>query len=431
MKIYKNVPERFHSQFMDTIHTIEEKQEKTHRRYGTKRMILLVAVLVLVLSTITVGAAYIFEWNQAALDWLGVSEELAGQLNEEGIAKQEYATDSDAGIEISAVQSVMTDDYCYVLLSVSAPEQVPLDDVLFRETYVESDVGIERCVVSPALYDIERNGHLWEALLFIDDAVDYSGADVVIVLQDLERADLRAEGDETLIIHETLVEGEWRIPLTLPSELEVLEISRERTILLSHHEVNIKRTEVTPFKVRLYGDEEELRHAIHYEKKNVPGIVYQDGTFVEEDSIINVTYGHNDGQTGEYYIDINLPVAIDITQYADIVLEDNADTSVPMTWSEDELNQMTVLQDRVGHKILFDGIKIMLWDEKCEVGTDIMDLAELGYDVDSGDLTFLETGSINKFGYDENDGNLIEVGSGGRMIHAFINGAQYHYEVLY
>ncbi|MCH5258600.1 MAG: hypothetical protein J1F18_02545 [Lachnospiraceae bacterium] len=425
MKIYKNVPERFHGQFMDTIQTIEKKQEKSFHRYGTKRMVLLVAVLVLVLSTITVGAAYIFEWNQAALDWLGVSEELAGQLNEEGIAKQEYATDSDAGIEISAVQSVMTDDYCYVLLSVSAPEQVPLDEVLFRETYVESDVGIESCIVNHALYDIEGDGHLWEALLYIYDATDYGGADVVIVLKDLERFDLKAE------IYETIVEGEWRIPLTLPSESEVLEINRERTILLSHHEVNIKRTEVTPFKVRLYGDEEELRHAIHYEKKNVPGIVYQDGTFVEEDSIINVTYGHNDGNTGEYYIDINLPVAIDITQYADIVLEDNADTSVPMTWSEDELNQMTVLQDRVGHKILFDGTKIILWDEKCEVGTDIMDLAELGYDVNSGDLTFLETGSINKFGYDENDGNLIEVGSGGRMIHAFINGVQYHYEVLY
>ena len=430
MKIYKNVPERFHSQFMDTIHTIEEKQEKTHRRYGTKRMILLVAVLVLVLSTITVGAAYIFEWNQAALDWLGVSEELAGQLNEEGIAKQEYATDSDAGIEISAVQSVMTDDYCYVLLSVSAPEQVPLDDVLFRETYVESDVGIERCVVSPALYDIERNGHLWEALLFIDDAVDYSGADVVIVLQDLERADLRAEGDETLIIHETLVEGEWRIPLTLPSESEILEINRERTMQIGHHEVNIKRMEVTPFQVRLYGDE-ELDHALYYQTKYVSGIIYQDGTFVEEDAFMNITKRHTDENTGEYYVVIDLPVAIDIRQYADMIFEEQNDVSVSMTWSEDELNQMTVLQDRVGHKILFDGTKIMLWDEKCEVGTDIMDLAELGYDVDSGDITFLEPGSINKFGYNENDGNLIEVGSGGRMIHAYINGAQYHLDVLY
>lgn len=430
MKIYKNVPERFHSQFMDTIHTIEEKQEKTHRRYGTKRMILLVAVLVLVLSTITVGAAYIFEWNQAALDWLGVSEELAGQLNEEGIAKQEYATDSDAGIEISAVQSVMTDDYCYVLLSVSAPEQVPLDDVLFRETYVESDVGIERCVVSPALYDIERNGHLWEALLFIDDAVDYSGADVVIVLQDLERADLRAEGDETLIIHETLVEGEWRIPLTLPSESEILEINRERTMQIGHHEVNIKRMEVTPFQVRLYGDE-ELDHALYYQTKYVSGIIYQDGTFVEEDAFMNITKRHTDENTGEYYVVIDLPVAIDIRQYADIIFEEQNDVSVSMTWSEDELNQMDIVQDRRGHKILFDGAKFILWDEKCGVGTDIVDLAELGYDVNSGDITFLEPGSINKFGYNENDGNLIEVGSGGRMIHAYINGAQYHLDVLY
>lgn len=424
MKIYKNVPEQFHRQFMDTINTIEEKQEKNYGRYGTKKMILLVAVFVLALSTITVSAAYIFGWNQAAKDRLGVSEELAEQLNQEGIAKQEHAAVSAAGVEISAIQSVMTDDYCYVLLSVSAPEQVPLDEVLFRETYVESDVGIERCVVSPALYDIEGNGHLWEALLFIDDAVNYSGADVVIVLHDLNRVDLRAEIDETL------VEGEWRIPLKLPSDSEIVEINQGRTMQIGHHEVNIRRMEVTPFQVRLYGDE-ELEHALYYQTKYVSGIIYQDGTFVEEDAFMNITKRHTDENTGEYYVVIDLPVAIDIRQYADIIFEDNEDMSVPMTWSEDELNQMHILQDRRGHKIIFDGVKFILWDEKCEVGTDIFDLTELGYDVNSGELILLGAGGIADAGYDKNDGNIVNVEPGGRVIHAFINGEEYHYEVMY
>lgn len=93
--------------------------------------------------------AYIFAWNPAALDWLGVSEELAEHLNEEGIAKQEYATDSDAGVEIRAVQSVMTDNCCYVLLSVSVPDQIFLDDdVFFEEMYIESDIGSSVCVAN-------------------------------------------------------------------------------------------------------------------------------------------------------------------------------------------------------------------------------------------------------------------------------------------
>lgn len=96
---------------------------------------------------------------------------------------------------------------------------------------------------------------------------------------------------------------------------------------------------------------------------------------------INVTKGRSNQDTGEYYVALDWPVAIDIRQYADIVFEDNKDVSIPMTWSEDELNQMDILQDRCGHKILFDGTKIILWDEKCEVGTDIVDLEELGYDV--------------------------------------------------
>lgn len=425
MKIYKNVPEQFHSQFMDTINTIEEKQEKKYYRYGTKRMILLVAVLVLVLSTITAGAAYIFSWNQAAKDRLGVSEELAEHLNEEGIAKQEYATVSAAGVEISAVQSVMTDDYCYVLLSVSAPEQVPLDEVLFGETYVESDVGIESCTVNHALYDSEGNGHLWEALLYIYDAANYSGADVVIVLKDLHRVDLEAEIDEII------VEGEWRIPLTLPSESEVLEINRECIMQIGHHEVNIKKTEVTPFQIRLYGDEEELKHAIYYMIQGISGIVYHDGAFIEEDTGITVRSGRNNQDTGEYYIALDWPTAIDIRQYADMVLKESEDMPVPMTWSEDELNQMTVLKERYGHKILFDGTRIILWDEKCEVGTDIVDLAELGYDVNSGGLILLGPGEMDELGYDENDGNIVEVGPGGNLIKAFINGEKHFYDVRY
>ena len=424
MKIYKKVPEQFHSRFMDTLNTIEGKQEKTYGSYGTKKMILLVAVLILALSTITVSATYIFRWNRTAKDRLGISEELAEKLNQEGIAKQEYTAASAAGVKISAVQSVMTDDYCYVLLSVSTPEQLPIDEVLFRETYAESDIGISRCVVNPVCEDVENNGYLWEALLFTDDAVSYSGADVVIVLHDLNRVDLSASIDETL------VEGEWRIPLTLPSDLDTLEINQARTLQIGHHEVNIRRMTVTPFQVRLYGDE-ELEHALYYQTKYVSGITYQDGTFVEEDAFINVSTGHADENTGEYYAVIDLPIAVDIRQYADIIFEESEDMSVPMTWSEGALNQMNILQNCCGHKIIFDGVKFMLWDERCKVGIDILNLTELGYDVNSRDLILLGPGGIADAGYDQNDGNFVEVGPGGKSIHAFIGGEEYHYDVMY
>ena len=426
MKIYKNVPEKFHSQFMDTIHTIEEKQEKNFRIYGKKRMILLVAVLVLVLSTITVGAAYIFTWNPAALDWLGVSEELAGHLNEEGIAKQEYAVASGEGVEISAVQSVMTDNYCYVLLSVSVPEQVFLgNDVLFGEMYIESDMGSTPCAINSVKESIHDHEALWETQLSTDETMIYNGAEIVIVLRDLERHD-------NFEVVEKLAEGEWRIPLTLPSGSEILEINQERTVQIGHHEVNIERMEVTPFQIRLYGDEEELKHAVYYQLQKFPGILYRDGTYVEEDAYIFVgSKNREDQDTGEYYVAIELPVAVDVRQYADIVIEEQKDMSSPMTWSEDELSRMDILQDRVGHKILFDGVKFMLWDEKCEVGTEIFDLTELGYDVDGGDLILLGPGGLAETGYDENDGNIVEVGPGGRLIQAFINGEKHYYDVRY
>lgn len=425
MKIYKNIPEQFHGQFMDTIHAIEGEKEKNYRRYRMKRMILLVAVLVLALSTITVGAAYIFEWNQAALDWLGVSEELAEHLNGEGTAKQEYASDFDAGVEIRAIQSVMTDNCCYVLLSVSVPEQIFLDDdVFFGEMYIESDGESGVCAANSVKESMQDHEGLWEAQLVTTQTMIYSGAEIVIALRNLER-------HKDFEVVETLAEGEWRIPLTLPSAPEILEINRERTMQIGHHEVNIKRMEVTSFQIRLYGDE-ELEHAIYYQTKYVPGITYRDGTFVEENAFFNISKGRGiDEDTGEYYVGIDLPVAIDIRQYADMILEDNEDMTVPMSLSEDELSRMDILQDRRGHKILFDGVKFILWDEKCEVGIDIFDLTELGYDVSSGDLILLGPGGIADAGYDENDGNIVEVGPGGRLIQVYINGEKHYYDVMY
>lgn len=390
MKIYKDVPEQFHSQFIELSEMlIEENEKKVVNRFKIRRMLPLVAMLVFALSAITVSAACIFMWHQTAKEKLGVSEELAEQMIEEGTTKKETVYVSAEGVNMQAIQSVMTEDYCYVLLSVSVPEHIKInEDTLFRECWIESETEFDGCVINHVMGSDKANNSLWEVQLLTSDTVDYSGVEVNIGIRDLVQT-------EKTEITQTLIEGEWKIPVVLPLESEVIEIQEERVIQIGHHSVTVARMEVSPFEIRLYGKQEELQHAIQYQQQNVSGINYYNGTFVEENTVINVTKGYIDDKTGEFYIGIELPIAIDIRQYDSFVLRETQDIKQAEV-QESEVAQMEILYERCGHRILKDEETLLLWDDICKIGREIVNLTELGYD--------------------ERRGDSIEVGPGGKWI---------------
>lgn len=406
MKMYKDIPEQFHSKFTETIDMLANEKEKSNvPQFRAKRMMPLMAAAVLALSTLTVSAACIFIWHQTAKESLGVSNELSVKMAEEGIAKEEEITVSADGVEISAIQTVMTGDYCYVLLSVTTPEEVTADeDTLFNETWVESDAAFEGCVVNKVSESESEADSLWEVKLLTYGTENYGGAEATIYLKDLVQTDKT----ETV---ETLVEGEWQIPITLPLEPDVLAINEELEMQIGHHEVTIKRMEVAPFEIRLFGDKDELQHAIHYMDQNVAGVYYQDGTFVEETSIINHTKGHIDESTGEYYVVVELFTAIDVTKFSSLSLEESEALPDTMNFTRDELQQMIVLYERSGHKLLQSGEAVVLWDELCDRGTGIISLTELGYD--------------------ESRGDKIEVGPGGNLLHVTVGDGTQYFQVEY
>ena len=113
---------------------------------------------------------------------------------------------------------------------------------------------------------------------------------------------------------------ERRLPVTLPLESGLLTNCQETTLPIGHHQVKIARTRISPFEIRMYGEKEELQHAIQYQNVKISGIEYMDGTLVEEDAYINVTKGRTDERTGGYYIGVDLTTAIDLEKYSGIVL---------------------------------------------------------------------------------------------------------------
>lgn len=433
MEIYKDVPEQFHNQFMETITMIERKKigKRTGRR-GVRRMLPLAAVLVLALSTLTVSAACVFLWHQAAKETLGVSESLAETMLEEGSAKQEFVSDMEENIHISMIQSVMTDKYCYFLLSLEVSEGIVIDeDTLIGEISVESEAEFEGCVINQVSGSIQGTRSLWEIKLLTLETENYGGREAEIILNDLVQT-------RKTEVTETIAEAEWRLPVTLPLESGLLTNCEETILLIGHHEVKIDRIRISPFEIRMYGEKEELQHAIQYQNVKISGIEYMDGMLVEEDAYINVTKGRTDERTGEYYIGVDLTTAIDLEKYSGIVLETAEEGNGLEVVSTEEpaekrkesgdvlSEEMTVLYERCGHQLLYDGEVIFLWDTLCHTGKEIVNLEDLGYDTSNGKIV-----QISETENDTSGGDRIEVGVGGKTVRIQAGEEAYFYEVRY
>ncbi|MGN0403443.1 MAG: hypothetical protein ACI4HQ_14465, partial [Acetatifactor sp.] len=278
MNIYKGVPEFFHEQIVDTLEKLPKKKNAARK---IKKLAPLVAAAVLAVSSLTVGAACLFQWHQTAKDSLGVNEDIAAQLTEQGNAKEEFSGVEANGVTIAAIQSVMTDNYCYVLLSVSVPEGITVDgDTLFKEVSVNSEAEFAGCVANLITDSVDGADSLWEVVLLKKDGVEYGGVQATISMEDI------VQTEKTGIIN-TLVEGKWNLSFSLPEELNTLVMKESPEVKMGHHDVQINKVVVSPFAVRLYGEKEELQHAAYYQNVRVTGVRYQDGTVITENSTVN------------------------------------------------------------------------------------------------------------------------------------------------
>ena len=148
MDIFKEVPEDFHMQFINTIENLEDgnayEQEiawkNSRKRISGKRPVILIAAAVLALSTLTVGAASVFRWHERAKERFGVTEETENSLTGRELAAPEYEVIEEEGITFSLIQSVRTEKSFYYLMEVTVPDSITLNsDVVFEESSVTSD----------------------------------------------------------------------------------------------------------------------------------------------------------------------------------------------------------------------------------------------------------------------------------------------------
>ena len=187
----------------------------------------------------------------------------------------------------------------------------------------------------------------------------------------------------------------------------------EFDIEVGHHLLSISRQEINPFEIRLYGDMDEIRHALNHSAGcMVTGVRYQDGTVVDEEDILKYTKITSD-PNGKGCICIHLNHAIEIGKYQSVIMENYGSLAEKM--GEEEINGMVLVYENKnlydGHKILTDGKNVYLWDEQCQLGTKLLDLTEIGFDASRGDA--------------------LTAGPGGNLLFVTMNGEMKAYVVEY
>ena len=121
INMYKETPEEFHVRLCDTLEQLEEKRSM---RFSVKKIVAACAAAVLAVSAVTVGAAELFQWYEAARESLGTQQELENKLTYQGVAVPAEDTAIQGDIEITALQAVKKDKDFYLLAAMKVPEDL-------------------------------------------------------------------------------------------------------------------------------------------------------------------------------------------------------------------------------------------------------------------------------------------------------------------
>ena len=391
--IYKKVPESFHMQLCQTLDQLEDAPGRIH--IHSKRYVLILAAAILACASITAAAVGLMRWHERASVYFGTEKELEDQLTMKGAAVPQDAVVEENGLEFRAIQAVRTDQYDYFLLQMSVPETLEWnEDILFEEVDVNGPYG--GCSASFVSGSLEDHTVLLEVQLYPDS--DSSDTDEArIWLKNLVQT-------ERSVVTDCLMEGEWEIPLVMPSsEADTVTFYPEQTLSLAGHELHITKVEISPFQLYLYTDMDEALHAVWGHRTGLAGVWYKDGTVVEEDGISLSMSGHQD-ETGSFCFKMPLEQAIDPTEIAGILIQDGTEecryflnpskeaisgtdhvstdrSELPVNGSMEDIRLLYV---RYGNVVLSDGQSVYLWDALCGGGKELFSLEAYGFSGENG-----------------------------------------------
>lgn len=410
MNIFKEVPEEFHLQLINTLENLEEENtwKRNRKKVSGKRLAILIAAAILALSTLTVGANSVFRWHERTRERFGMTEETEESLRERELAAPEYEVIQGNGMKFSLIQSVRTEKSFYYLMEVIVPEEITLnEDVLFEETSVTSDKELEFCVVNFVSDSIDGNKAYCEVELHAKQGVDYAGEKAVIHLSNLIQWIETKQTEKA----ELLLEGEWHIPVTLAGLSDMTTFLAKQQVRIGYHDFVIEKVKAGPFLLRLYMEEEQALHGLQYHPVSVTGIRYLNGKEISQLTTPLDKTHHTDEITGESYFEVILENAIAPEQISEIVLNNGeavihlySSQEIPaekyngeyIEWQGNKwklLGELKIdfapeswelLYSRYDNDLMTDGKAIYLLDRRCKSIETLIDLTKIDFDMENG-----------------------------------------------
>ena len=296
MQEFPNVPDCVHQAVLDALKKIEtiSEQEKEivpkRGRHYKKRVILLVAAIMTVFAT-TAFAAELFSWNKRAVELFDSSKELQDKLVEEEIAKDEYASVTDNGLTIRAIQTIQDANCFYALFEVKSDDPAVLLDENSEMDVVWDWEGEESpfCAMGWGFVGGKEKGSVRMYEIFGTKENRNLEKDLVMNIQ---FSALR-QGGEKAMQGEVAVEGNWDFSLAI-HQTEGTHFSVEKEFSIAGYQVLVHEIVMSPISVIIICDGEDIREMEQGEglcldqldvlyPMMLNGMVYQDGNILDEE----------------------------------------------------------------------------------------------------------------------------------------------------
>lgn len=323
-KVFPDVPETFHNSMEDALSQIMEEKPVHRFKKKTKRLLVLVAVMLF--GTLTVAAAELFSWHPKIAEKFEAPQELQDVLVVEGVASDAQATCTENGVTVNALQTLQDDQYLYVALEVTIPENMILDEnniFEFAELKIE---GIEfgqngNASMSSGFMDKfespeKNNSRIYEFYYYESDGFDLDGKTITVTLKNLM-------GETGKLEFKTIIEGEWQLSWVNQSQNATKHFDVERSYTFSGYDIKIKTVDISPLSIRIVYDGEDIRALEQLEGVNLDqldslktirfaGVRLKDGSII--DNINSIGSEGYSGDAKAYSSGGMFGIAIDLEQ---------------------------------------------------------------------------------------------------------------------
>lgn len=259
------VPESVHNRIMFTLEQLNEREEVSVKKNSFKKMVVAASLVVIALGTTAFAARY-FKWHEKTIEQFGApSTQVQEDMSDKGIVKEQLQTVTDQGVTISAIQTVRDEYSLYVLLEVTAGENM-IGEVEAMDYQLITEATEPFSNISSAFLDemevegTRKKRYYWISALE-NLTRDWSGNSITI---DITRCiSMTYENGHEGTPH--YIDGNWTLDIPLDNgDAQTISYEINREVMLSDEPITINRIAIAPTSVIIYYD---MESAIEWENK--------------------------------------------------------------------------------------------------------------------------------------------------------------------